>query len=125
MKHFWLWEHIYEIFLVFVYFEFVDTTDTNEYNIKTKNGECAVLNTTNAVWIYDLIDLLGIFKAANKGKREAMNEKETEGKKDYIKDAIKDQNARHKLDLPIDTYRREYTGRFTKYTEIIPSPIPL
>ncbi|MBQ8365742.1 MAG: hypothetical protein IJX41_07655 [Bacteroidaceae bacterium] len=116
---------IYEIFLVFVYFEFVDTTDTNEYNIKTKNGECAVLNTTNAVWIYDLIDLLGIFKAANKGKREAMNEKETEGKKDYIKDAIKDQNARHKLDLPIDTYRREYTGRFTKYTEIIPSPIPL
>lgn len=111
---------IYEIFVVFVKYEFVDTTDANEYSIKTQNGKCAELSITNAVWIYDLIDSLGIFEVINKAK----DKKEKEEKKDYIRDALKDQNARQKLDLPIDIYRRQHTGSFTKYTEIIPPQTP-
>ena len=104
---------IYEIFLLLVKYEYVEETNSNEYDINTKNGKCAMLSTKHAVWIYDLIVHLGIHQ--EKDENDKKFGKDEENKKYMIKDALKQKNARNNIDFPIDTYRRRYSARFTKY----------
>ena len=72
-----------------------------------------MLSTKHAVWIYDLIVHLGIHQ--EKDENDKKFGKDEENKKYMIKDALKQKNARNNIDFPIDTYRRRYSARFTKY----------
>ena len=98
-----------ELFQIFANYNLVEETDYNEYDIKTSNNKCAVLTTEIAVWIFDL-------QASLDGRYEVKNIEldSKEVKKNKIKDLLRNKNARN-VDLPIDIYRRRYTGRFIEY----------